>query len=133
MNSSDKGREGKKKKIEHYSLKKVREDEWGYEDQDGCHWDSVSSWFWGGVLGGCGCGSSEELGEMAVKLLKHFATPHMERKLDLYDSEAYEILAHWMSEKDLIEHGTSVGGSWLTEKGEEVYEAVNNFLDIKER
>lgn len=94
-----------------------------YEAPDGAMYDSPEMYFWTGVLGGCGCGTSDELAEMAYKLLEHFGTPHEERTFQFYkddDHLAYEAIAHWIDHKELIEHGSSVYGSWLSEKGKEL-------------
>jgi hypothetical protein len=95
-----------------------------YIDQDGLSWDTRAEWLWMGLMGGCGCGQADEFGERAVKLLKHFATPHMERDHSIYDNDFYELMAHWFDSLELIEHGGIVTGSWLTEKGDQVYALV---------
>lgn len=109
-----------------YSLKKVDDGEYGYIDQDGCSWSSPNDWLWSGILGGCGCGSSEEFGELTFKVLEFFSIPIMERTRYIYDTPIEEVIAHWLTDKGIIEHGTSIGGSWLTEKGEEVYKSIKS-------
>ena len=37
----------------------------GYTDENDVSWDSVSEWFFCEVLGGCGCGTSDEIAEHA--------------------------------------------------------------------
>ena len=54
--------------------KENKSNENDYIDQNGLSWNSPEEWVWSGILGGCGCGSSEEFGKKSVKLLKHFAT-----------------------------------------------------------
>lgn len=100
-----------------------------YIDQDGVSWSSIESWFFTGILGGCGCGSSDELGERAIKVFSNFASDDWDTRFSVYDNEADEVLAHWMHSKDLIEHGTSIGGSWLTEKGKNVFEVIKKYRD----
>lgn len=106
-----------------YSLKKDGEEY--YLDQDGVSWQDPESWFFCGILGGCVCGSGNLEGR-AIKVLELFATPHEDRKWSVYDEPADEILAQWMDSKELLEHGTSIGGSWLTEKGEEIYKVLKS-------
>jgi len=101
----------------------------GYIDQDGLHYDTPAEWLWIGILGGCGCGSAEHFAEESVRLLTDFATPMELRKNLAYDSEFYELLAHWIDSVGLIEHGTTVRGSWLTEKGKHVYEVIKEAID----
>lgn len=110
-----------------YSL--VKETDTGdhdYVDQDGCWWDSPADWLWIGILGACGCGSREYISALAVEVLTYFATDFDKRTGRIYDdaNPSKEILAHWMDSKDLIEHGTSINGSWLNETGKQVYAAL---------
>jgi hypothetical protein len=90
-------------------------------------------WFWIMILGGCGCGSADEFAEMAIKLLSFFATPHDQRNLEdadtPYGNTTMEVLAHWMDSKDLIEHGTGIGGSWLTAKGNQIHECIKQLTN----
>lgn len=112
-----------------YLLKKNDDSEFGYVDNDGVSWDSPLEWLWVGVLGGCGCGHSDYLSEMAWKILKNFANDDFAGRLHVYDKDKYEILAHWMDDKELIEHGTGIGGSWLTDYGKKVYETILHLED----
>lgn len=98
-----------------------------YIDQDGVSWSSIKAWFFTGVLGGCGCGSSDELGERAIVVLENFASDDWENRFSVYDNEADEVLAHWMHSRDLIEHGSGISGSWLTEKGKNVFEIIKRY------
>ena len=112
-----------------YSLTKQEQtDENDYIDQDGTSWNSPEDWLWIGILGGCGCGNSYELSELVLKVLELFATEHEKREFSVYDDLKYEIIAHWLDSKDLIEHGTSINGSWLTEKGESIYNVIKTLL-----
>jgi hypothetical protein len=97
-----------------------------YEAPDGCWYDSPEEYLWVGIMGGCGCGSSDEIAELAHEILGHFGKPFDERKLKIYDKIEYEIIAHWLDSKELIEHGSSVGGSWLTDKGKELLEVLKS-------
>lgn len=108
---------------------KLTPDEDGWVDDKGAFWATPEQWLFVGVLGGCGCGSSEEFSERAVDLLKHFGTPHDERSLKEFfhgdQADFWELMAHWLDSKDLLEHGGSIYGSWLTEKGEECLKTIN--------
>ena len=95
-----------------------------FVDQEGVSYESPENWLWVGILGGCGCGSSDQLAKKAWKLLEHFATDHALRNLDIYTDDSYEILAHWMAKENLTEHGGSVGGSWLSPKVKQIYTII---------
>ena len=103
----------------------------GYIDQDGFYYDKPEDLLWQ-ILGGCGCGSADEFSDEAFKLLTYFATPHEQRERSIFDDRFYELLAHWFDSCELIEHGTNITGSWLTEKGEQVYEAINRIKEASD-
>lgn len=44
----------------------------------------------------------------------------------MYDDKnrSKEIIAHWLDSKNLIEHGSSIQGSWLNENGKKLYETL---------
>jgi hypothetical protein len=95
---------------------------YNYIDQDGVAWSSPQEWFFIDILGGCGCGRSATFATEAVDLLRYFGDAAQKpKKLD----ERSELLAHWFDSRDLIEHGTVIGGSWLTEKGKQVLAALD--------
>jgi len=99
-------------------------------DQDGVSWDSPLSWLWCGIMGGCGCGSSDTLQELAFEVLELFSKPHKDRDFSVYDKIEYEIIAHWLDNVGMIEHGSSIGGAWLSEEGEQVFESIKS---VKEK
>lgn len=101
----------------------------GFLDQDGMSWDSPREWFFSGVLGGCRCGNSDVIAALAVKTLVLFGTEHEARTWCVYDNLAAEVIAHWMDSGDLLGHGTSVGESYLTPKGEGVLAILRKFED----
>ena len=95
-----------------------------YEAPDGCWYDSPAEYIWIGILGGCGCGSGD-LPDRAVEVLKNFGREHLSKeRWSVYDDPTNEVLAHWLDSKELIEHGGSIGGSWLTDKGKELLKLV---------
>lgn len=105
----------------------TRNNHGNFEDQDGCTWESPENWLWVGVMGGCGCGSSDDIEDLCWEVLSYFATPHAERgkrgELPTKELDA-QIIAHWMDMKGLTNHGGSVHGSWLTDDGRAVYAAM---------
>lgn len=92
-----------------------------YKAPDGAWYDSPEEYFWMEILGGCGCGTSDILAEEAWAVFDYFAKK--EYVAGFFDDNGKrEILAHWMSSKDeFFEHGGSVYGTWLTEKGRDLY------------
>lgn len=97
-----------------------------YEAPDGCHYKSPSEYLWIAILGGCGCGSGD-LPYRAAEVLRNFGREHLSKeRWSVYDDAANEVLAHWLDSKGLIEHGGSVNGSWLTDKGEELLHIINS-------
>jgi hypothetical protein len=115
-------------KGEFMNLQKANDWEYGYIDSEGVSWASPLTWLWCGVLGGCGCGSSEDIEKIAWDVLDLFSQKHADRTWSVYDKLEFEIIAHWMDNKDLLEHGSSVAGSWLNEKGEEVHKILKGLL-----
>lgn len=104
--------------------------EFAYIDQDGVSHTSPSQWLFTGIMGGCGCGSSEEFADEALKLLNNFALPHDKRNMDAYSDRFTELLAHWLDSAGLIEHGSNIGGSWLSEKGQQVHDAIKKLAPL---
>lgn len=92
-----------------------------------CDIESKEEALWIYVMGGCGCGSSDELAKKAWKIFNHFATKIEERdiKYSIYNDSSDEIISHWLAFLELTEHGSGIGSSWLTEEGQEVYKAIN--------
>jgi len=108
-------------------MKKEKKIKYEWEkDFKECDFDSKEEFLWIYVLGGCGCGSYDENIKNAWKVFELFATPFDDRRFSVYDKPEYEIIAHWLDSKNLIEHGTSIAGSWLTEEGEKLYYLLKN-------
>lgn len=70
----------------------------------------------------CGCGNPEAGMALILELLQ--AAPfhsNRERLLELLpDLGTRMVVLGALDEHDLIEHGTSIEGSWLTERGKQV-------------
>lgn len=80
--------------------------------------------FWFCVLGGCGCGTSDELAHDAWFLFNAFHDrSHMRGAIN--DTPELEVMAHWMDSLGLIEHGGSIIWSWTTDLGDEVWGIIN--------
>jgi hypothetical protein len=109
---------------------KLQEDpdnEGWFLDENGVSYRSVASWVFSQLLGGCGCGQSDELAARAVAIIEHLGIEHEQRQEDFFDFmrdeerlSADEVLLHWMASKEITEHGGTVYGSWLSDLGRQV-------------
>lgn len=74
----------------------------------------------------CGCGSPEEASRALLQLLRlHPLFEHYGELHDWIGDIGPEYLLLYMLDRfELTEHGGSVGGAWLTEKGEAVRDAL---------
>lgn len=98
---------------------------------DGWDYDNLGDYIMTGLLGFCGCGMPEE----ALKWLRdclsdveHRSNVEWKQEPPVYQGRIHArmeplprgveyLLWYWMDSLQLIEHGGSVGGSWLTERG----------------
>ena len=97
---------------------------------DGCDHDNLIDYI-GGLLGFCGCGSPESaLMYLRDTLLdiQHRSEVEWKQEPPIYSGKLSARMAalpdglqyiywYWLDHLQLIEHGTSVGGSWLTDRG----------------
>lgn len=92
-------------------------------------------------LGFCGCGCPEEFVRLLRETLRLYdrngdspaeSYEEREKRLDALLPEPFrQIWLYWLSTTciGLLEHGGGVGGSWLTDKGKEVYAALKQYGD----
>lgn len=106
------------------------------EDEDGISWPGgMRGMFEGKILGFCGC-SNEEIIDDVINVFKCFIRDrkgefnayytHIAKELNL-DLKYVELILYLLDDKGLLEHGTAIRGSWLSDKGEEIakkYEEV---------
>lgn len=75
----------------------------------------------------CGCGSPELAASKLQAMLS--LCPFYENRAALEqmipDAGVLELLLYTLDHFDLIEHGGSIGGSWLSDKGKQVLAALN--------
>lgn len=96
---------------------------------DGCHWESPLEAFGMSVLGFCGCMDPKGMADQIVDYLAIVARREGElsnwesARAMLYErfpEEWYRLLIQYLvDDKELTEHGGSVGGAWLTDAGKE--------------
>lgn len=83
-------------------------------------------------LGFCGCTEFRPAILRLVELLKWVKQRDNIQYDKLYNSAGiYYLLIHPLEQADLIDHGVSIRVPWLTDKGEELLVALQNF-SIKE-
>lgn len=90
------------------------------EDSDGISWETPEEYLFIGILKGCGCGRSDELARDVATIFLAIAKDENAHTL-IYENSYHELIAHWLHAAELTEHGTGIGGSWLTERGKAVY------------
>lgn len=64
-------------------------------------------------LGWCGCGCPEDAERCVLNLLSEIKV----KTADVYADDLLLCLAYTLDHAGLLEHGTSIGGAWLTEEG----------------
>jgi hypothetical protein len=96
---------------------------------DGCHYMNEHQAAHFGLLGLCGCGSPEDSFNFCRDVLVCFdrrgeewvsAEDAISVLVSNRPEIAAHVLAHLLTNLNLIEHGSSVGGSWLTENGQRI-------------
>jgi len=103
---------------------------------DGCHYSNEHQAAHFGLLHLCGCGCPDDAYNFCRDALDCFdrrgthTTPPSRDWINAEDAltvliqkqpnVAAHVMAHLLSHLDLLEHGGSVGGSWLTPDGERI-------------
>lgn len=104
-------------------LKKVDDSEYPYLDENGVSHRSKKSYLQTEIFRFCGCGDPDSamlfVRDM-LKLLEERKGWSEEIKKELPTDGVYYFVLYMLDDKGLTEHGSSVGGSWLTDKGKEV-------------
>lgn len=93
---------------------------------DGCHYDNAVQAYYFGVLKFCGCGRPEDVLTLLRDALAAYCIADWDEKKGAVDallpmscpiSLNYK---YWLDSLGLIEHGSSVYGSWITDHGKAV-------------
>ena len=96
---------------------------------DGCHYDNEAAAMYFDQIGLCGCGSPGEVHQFLLDCMS--ATKETsdildyEKIKDLIKANpdtVTQLVLHFLDSRDLTEHGGSVWGSWLTDRGKQVLE-----------
>jgi hypothetical protein len=95
---------------------------------DGCHYDSKAEAMYYGQTELCGCGNPEAVHDLLVACLKsidddrnngNYGLDGIEEIVRESPAIVAEFIAHFLDQKNLTEHGSSVYGSWLTSRGKQ--------------
>lgn len=106
-------------------IEKLIEDDGRFLDEDGITWEDRSSYLQIEILGLCGCGNPDAVMKYIYDILKR-CTKWAEED---YSNTAVAFLLYWADNKGFTEHGTSIYGSWLLPKGEELLKDIEWCLE----
>lgn len=117
-------------------------DERGYIDGEGVSWPSIEQVLGIKVLGFCGCGDPGGTLLFVHEALQFVADNRLREGEDwraryaasaewwnAHGGEApRHLLAYLLDDKGLTEHGTSINGAWLTDKGEAFKDLLAHYV-----
>ena len=126
-----KGENKKVKSIKEYVVIDYQDENvthYHYEDEDGAHYDDLSSFLQCHILGFCGCGMPESNLEFIYHLLL-LKQKWSDRELNYhsYNEELTKYLTnniehikwfldYWLDKKNITTHGGNVSGSWVDDR-----------------
>jgi hypothetical protein len=100
---------------------------------DGCHYDTEQDVYHFAVLGLCGCGRPDEaynfVRDVLAKLDRRGDGPWINAEdaialdIDANPKMAAHAILHLLANLNVMEHGGSVGGSWLNDMGHAIVDA----------
>jgi len=107
----------------------------------GGHYDNEAEAMYYEQIGLCGCGCPEDVHKFLLDCMssKNEDYPNIidhEKVIELIKSRpevVAEFVLHFLDDRELTEHGSSVYGSWLTERGEQVLEIGVMNEDIQDQ
>ena len=103
--------------------KEIKKEDWfagnyEYTDNKGVSWNSPQERFVIGLCGICGCG----LDQIKYDIIQVFIDIAEDRQIK--DTKYNELILNVLTHADLLEHGTGIHGSWLTDKGKAEYKKL---------
>jgi len=127
------------------NIDKFKEEDGSYTDEVGIYYEDAESFIATGILGFCGCGCPDDalyyvrdclhhVNEIKEKVWENKITfeEHQANGKKIFSSVGAEYFAYYfLDNKELTEHGSSVPG-WLTQKGIEVLEDINELINRDE-
>ena len=96
----------------------------------GCHYDTEGEAMYYDQIGLCGCGSPTEVHKFLLDCMAARADNYdnlidlkkVQKIIEERPDIVAEMVVHFLDSRDLVEHGTSVYGSWPTDRGKQVLE-----------
>lgn len=94
----------------------------------GCHYNSEAEAMYYDQIGLCGCGRPEDVHKFLLDCMSanndHYTNLIDHKKvIELIKAKpevVAEFVLHFLDDREITEHGSSVYGSWLTERGKQV-------------
>ena len=114
----------------------------GYYDEDNCFYEDAETFLQTKVLGFCGCGNPDaslKHAQISLRQVSNLKKLVWEEKQtwEEWDAENKKLLGgktgvyfmwYWLDDQGFTDHGGSVPG-WLTEKGQELLEDLDEYFD----
>ena len=134
-------------------IDKYKQDDGWYKDGDGCVYETAEDFYQCGVFGFCGCGDPEVNLQYIMKGLRHIADlkdhvwgtgrivfdeEHGDMTYGEWEIQGVELFKtdaqmwffmYWADKEELTDHGGNVSGGWLTEKGLDVLEDLEELFN----
>ena len=112
-------------------IDKFKENSGWYVDPKGCHWETAEDFLQGYVVGHCCCGTPEiSLAYLRDVMALLRDKVDYDTRQAYFGSEGEQYTIYYMLDKlEFTEHGSSVPG-WLTEKGKEFLDDVEELLPL---
>lgn len=109
-------------------IEKLRFEDGLWVDEEDAAYDSKQSYLLEGVLGFCSCGDRRGILKYVRDMLLRIEQQDWKSLTEL----PYIFFVQWANDKDFADHGTSIIGSWLTPRGEELLRDVEACLEEDE-
>ena len=97
-----------------------------YKAPDGCTYEDLECAIWCGIFDFCGCGDPEYQLEKIYETLKIL---RLEERYKIHETNEYDIYLYLLDLHEFTEHGFSISGSFLTEKGEALMYVLRHILE----
>jgi len=96
------------------------------EEFETCHFEGPEDFLWIYVMKGCGCGSSDDFRKDFWDMFIKIAEKKEDKFTFIYENKYNELIAQMLDSRGLLEHGTSIAGSWLSTAGQKLYELLKS-------
>ena len=103
----------------------IKQEDGGFIDKEGCHWDTEAEYLQIDILGLCVCGNPDDI----MLYIKEMLEELEKKDYGEYEDKPYMFFIYWANKKGFAEHGSTARCSWLTDKGEELLRDINIILE----